>query len=123
MALHATGATSLRVRLTPAGAGVRIAVADAVGAPVATVQSLVLRPVQVATATAGVADALFGLDWQPVTVTPTATAWTWHPDTAPTGDGHTTTAAPGDGVARRPPTARPSWWCCAPGAPTACTPR
>ncbi|WP_432905347.1 SDR family NAD(P)-dependent oxidoreductase [Micromonospora matsumotoense] len=97
VALHATGATSLRVRLTPAGAGVRIAVADAVGAPVATVQSLVLRPVQVATATAGVADALFGLDWQPVTVTPTATAWTWHPDTAPTGDGHTTTAAPGDG--------------------------
>ncbi|WP_420119469.1 type I polyketide synthase, partial [Micromonospora sp.] len=85
--LHATGATSLRVRLTPAGSGVRIAVADAVGAPVATVRSLVLRPVQV-TAGAGVADALFGLDWQPVTVTPTATTWTWHPDTVgatPTG--------------------------------------
>ncbi|QDY07369.1 SDR family NAD(P)-dependent oxidoreductase [Micromonospora sp. HM134] len=94
--LHATGATSLRVRLTPAGSGVRIAVADAVGAPVATVRSLVLRPVQV-TAGTGVADALFGLDWQPVTVTPTATTWTWHPDTAPTGDGHTTTAVPGGG--------------------------
>ncbi|GHJ09220.1 polyketide synthase [Micromonospora humidisoli] len=78
--LHATGATSLRVRLTPAGSGVRIAVADAVGAPVATVRSLVLRPVQV-TAGTGVADALFGLDWQPVTVIPTATTWTWHPDT------------------------------------------
>ncbi|MFY1627604.1 SDR family NAD(P)-dependent oxidoreductase [Micromonospora sp. WMMD735] len=90
--LHATGATSLRVRLTPAGSGVRIAVADAVGAPVATVRSLVLRPVQV-TAGTGVADALFGLDWQPVTVTPTATTWTWHPDTVdgtatgPTGGG------------------------------------
>ncbi|WP_194820718.1 type I polyketide synthase [Micromonospora sp. S-DT3-3-22] len=94
--LHATGATSLRVRLTPAGSGVRIAVADAVGAPVATVRSLVLRPVQV-TAGTGVADAIFGLDWQPVTVTPTATTWTWHPDTAPTGDGHTTTAVPGGG--------------------------
>ncbi|MFI9643206.1 SDR family NAD(P)-dependent oxidoreductase [Micromonospora sp. NPDC051925] len=88
VALHATAATSLRVRLTPVGTGVRIAVADAVGAPVATVQSLVFRPVQVAAAS-GVADALFGLDWQPVGVTLTATTptWAWHPDTAPTATG------------------------------------
>lgn len=66
MALHATGATGLRVRLTPAGSGVRIAVADAAGAPVATVRSLALRPVQLDRG-AAVGDALFGLDWQPVT--------------------------------------------------------
>ncbi|WP_328338430.1 type I polyketide synthase [Micromonospora sp. NBC_00421] len=98
--LHATGATSLRVRLTPAGTGVRIAVADAQGAPVATVRSLVLRPVQVTAAT-GVADALFGLDWQPVAVTPAATAptWAWHPDTTPPGDASTTAAGTGDPLA------------------------
>ncbi|WP_329008155.1 type I polyketide synthase [Micromonospora rifamycinica] len=96
--LHATGATSLRVRLTPAGAGVRIAVADALGAPVATVRSLVLRPVQVAAAT-GVADAVFGLDWQPVAVTPSATTptWAWHPDTTPTGGTSSTATGPGAG--------------------------
>ncbi|MEV4832855.1 type I polyketide synthase, partial [Micromonospora sp. NPDC049257] len=107
VALHATGATSLRVRLTPAGTGVRIAVADAVGAPVATVRSLVLRPVQV-TAGTGVADALFGLDWQPVAVTPTDTApaWAWHPDTARAGDATSATAAGGTGD-RHTPTALP----------------
>ncbi|MEU1607897.1 SDR family NAD(P)-dependent oxidoreductase, partial [Micromonospora matsumotoense] len=105
VALHATGATSLRVRLTPAGSGIRLAVADAVGAPVATVQSLVLRPIQLAPAT-GVADALFGLDWQPVNVTPTATTWTWHPDATATADSATAdsatatgSTATGDGVA------------------------
>ncbi|WP_028569192.1 polyketide synthase dehydratase domain-containing protein, partial [Salinispora tropica] len=100
VALHATGATSLRVRLTPSDSSVRIAVADAVGAPVATVRSLVLRPVRVAAAT-GVADALFGLDWHPlgITVTGTTPTWTWHPDTtpAPTGDGVTPTTGPGPG--------------------------
>ncbi|WP_240956611.1 type I polyketide synthase, partial [Micromonospora sp. HNM0581] len=102
VALHSTGATSLRVRLTRSGSSVRIVVADAVGAPVATVQSLVLRPVQVAPAT-GIADALFGLDWQPVGVTPTESTptWTWHPDASPvpTGDGVTPNSGPevGDG--------------------------
>ncbi|MGW4380753.1 SDR family NAD(P)-dependent oxidoreductase [Kitasatospora sp. NPDC004531] len=43
--LHATGAGLIRVRLTPAGPdAVALAVADATGAPVATVDALVLRP-------------------------------------------------------------------------------
>ncbi|WP_425578365.1 SDR family NAD(P)-dependent oxidoreductase [Streptomyces albiaxialis] len=44
--LHAVGATALRVQLSPAGdGGVRVLVADETGAPVATVDSLVTRPV------------------------------------------------------------------------------
>ncbi|MFJ4673829.1 type I polyketide synthase, partial [Kitasatospora purpeofusca] len=43
--LHATGADAIRVRLAPAGPdAVAITVADAAGAPVATVDALVLRP-------------------------------------------------------------------------------
>ncbi|WP_455583737.1 SDR family NAD(P)-dependent oxidoreductase [Kitasatospora griseola] len=43
--LHATGAGVIRVRLAPAGPdAVALAVADATGAPVATVDALVLRP-------------------------------------------------------------------------------
>ncbi|MEU1621444.1 type I polyketide synthase, partial [Streptomyces sp. NPDC005722] len=46
VSLHAGGAAALRVRLTPAGAeGVRLEIADASGAPVASVESLGLRPV------------------------------------------------------------------------------
>ncbi|MFG3158179.1 SDR family NAD(P)-dependent oxidoreductase, partial [Streptomyces sp. NPDC048219] len=46
VSLFATGASTLRVRLTPAGAdGWSVLVADAVGAPVATVDALVTRPV------------------------------------------------------------------------------
>ncbi|MEV0126653.1 SDR family NAD(P)-dependent oxidoreductase [Streptomyces sp. NPDC050703] len=66
--LHASGATALRVRLAPTGAdGVALTVADGSGAPVATVDSLVLRPaapVQGAGDERG--DALFGVDWAPV---------------------------------------------------------
>ena len=46
VALHATGATALRVRLAPAGGdAVSVQLADATGAPVVTVESLVTRPV------------------------------------------------------------------------------
>ncbi|WP_157882329.1 SDR family oxidoreductase, partial [Streptomyces silvensis] len=66
--LHASGATVLRVRLAPTGAdGVSLTVADGAGAPVATVDGLVLRPVtpeQLADGEHG--DALFGVDWAPV---------------------------------------------------------
>ncbi|MFD7638762.1 SDR family NAD(P)-dependent oxidoreductase, partial [Streptomyces sp. NPDC059873] len=64
--LHASGATVLRVRLSPAGAdGVALAVADGTGAPVATIDSLVLRPVS-ETLTRQDQDSLFGIDWVPV---------------------------------------------------------
>ncbi|MEW2527030.1 type I polyketide synthase [Streptomyces sp. NPDC047071] len=66
--LHAAGAAVLRVRLAPHGAdGVSLVVADGAGAPVATVDSLVLRPVsldQFAGDDRG--DSLFGVDWVPV---------------------------------------------------------
>ncbi|OEJ36238.1 type I polyketide synthase [Streptomyces agglomeratus] len=67
--LHAAGAASVRVRLTPTGSGVTLAVADGNGRPVATVESLVLRPIseeQLAAARAGYHDALFRLEWTPV---------------------------------------------------------
>ncbi|WP_198550510.1 SDR family NAD(P)-dependent oxidoreductase, partial [Streptomyces silvensis] len=65
--LHAEGATTLRVRLTPAGPdAVALAVADGSGAPVATVDSLVLRAVSPASlGTARGHESLFRLDWVP----------------------------------------------------------
>ncbi|MFJ7153293.1 type I polyketide synthase, partial [Streptomyces sp. NPDC100445] len=68
--LHASGATALRVRMTPTGPeSVTIELADAEGAPVASVDSLVLRAVaaeQVRAAggagTVGT-DALFAVEW------------------------------------------------------------
>ncbi|WP_425472671.1 SDR family NAD(P)-dependent oxidoreductase [Streptomyces sedi] len=64
--LHAAGATALRVRLAPAGAGVSLSVADGAGAPVADVEALVLRPVAPeALGAAPRSDALFRVDWVP----------------------------------------------------------
>nr|WP_260333754.1 type I polyketide synthase [Streptomyces sp. REN17] len=49
--LHASGATALRVRVTPVQDGVAsLAIADVTGRPVATVESLVLRPLTAASA-------------------------------------------------------------------------
>ncbi|WP_327158258.1 type I polyketide synthase [Streptomyces tubercidicus] len=64
--LHAVGATELRARVSKAGeSGVRVEVSDAAGAPVATVESLVMREVsadQMRVAGSG-RDAVFRLDW------------------------------------------------------------
>ncbi|MEE1781537.1 polyketide synthase dehydratase domain-containing protein, partial [Streptomyces sp. SP17BM10] len=66
VALHASGASSVRVRLTPgAGGGVSLAIADTEGRPVASVRSLVVRPVT-ADEAAATRDALFRVDWVPV---------------------------------------------------------
>ncbi|MFD7500165.1 SDR family NAD(P)-dependent oxidoreductase [Streptomyces sp. NPDC059850] len=44
LSVHATGATAVRVRITPAGTGsLSLALADATGAPVASVESLAVR--------------------------------------------------------------------------------
>ncbi|MBB5119019.1 type I polyketide synthase [Streptomyces eurocidicus] len=61
--LHATGATALRVRVTPRGDAVALTLADADGKPVATVDRLTLRPF---TPDQLGADALFHLDWNAV---------------------------------------------------------
>nr|WP_062339551.1 type I polyketide synthase [Herbidospora sakaeratensis] len=58
--VHATGATSARVRLAPAGEGVSVTLADETGALVASVGSLVLREPPAGEAAP---DALFELDW------------------------------------------------------------
>ncbi|MFE2158444.1 type I polyketide synthase [Streptomyces lydicus] len=79
--LYATGARTLRVRLTvltedtaagdgSAGTGIALDVADTAGAPVATVDSLALRPVtagQVEGVRNAVREALYRVTWQPLT--------------------------------------------------------
>ncbi|MEU5082439.1 MULTISPECIES: type I polyketide synthase [Streptomyces] len=80
--LYAPGATALRVRIAPAGAGaVRVEAADAAGRPVLRVASLALRavdPERIAAAAAGGHDDLFAPDWVPVAVpaAPQAGRWT-----------------------------------------------
>ncbi|WP_211835316.1 type I polyketide synthase [Streptomyces rhizosphaericus] len=75
VSLWAGGASTVRVRLSPhrdgAGGerGLRLVVADAVGDPVLTVDSLVTRPAAVEQLRAGAtraADGLFVLDWTPL---------------------------------------------------------
>ncbi|XVQ06198.1 SDR family NAD(P)-dependent oxidoreductase [Spirillospora sp. CA-255316] len=63
VALHAAGARSVRVRLAPAGGGTAVQLADATGAPVATVESVVARPVSAEQLAAASARSLFRLDW------------------------------------------------------------
>uniref|UniRef100_UPI000AC91D05 type I polyketide synthase n=1 Tax=Streptomyces sp. NBRC 110028 TaxID=1621260 RepID=UPI000AC91D05 len=75
VSLHATDATTVRVRLTPyqesaAGErGLRLVVADAGGAPVLTVDSLTMRPAdaeQLRSTDGRDAGGLFTLDWTPL---------------------------------------------------------
>ncbi|MDT0446470.1 type I polyketide synthase, partial [Streptomyces johnsoniae] len=71
VALHATGATALRVRLTPTGPDtMSLALADETGAPVATVESLAVRPVRAEQLRDVVGEALFGVDWAEVPPAP-----------------------------------------------------
>ncbi|MBL1097955.1 type I polyketide synthase [Streptomyces coffeae] len=61
---HATGATTARVRLTPAGPdAVTLELADAQGHPLATVASLVLRPIAADQWGARHRESLFRLEW------------------------------------------------------------
>ncbi|MFD8088489.1 SDR family oxidoreductase, partial [Kitasatospora sp. NPDC059722] len=67
VALHASGASAVRVRLTPAaGGGMALAIADTEGRPVATVGSLVVRSVAAGEASRVGQDSLFRVDWVPV---------------------------------------------------------
>ncbi|GDY48077.1 hypothetical protein SANT12839_089590 [Streptomyces antimycoticus] len=71
VSLHAGGASTLRVRLSKLGPdSISLTVADGTGRPVASIESLVLRPVSVehidAARTAAFRDSLFTLDWTPV---------------------------------------------------------
>ncbi|HEX4702462.1 MAG TPA: type I polyketide synthase, partial [Pseudonocardiaceae bacterium] len=72
--LHASGATALRVRLAPNGSdAVSVEVADPGGRPVASVESLVLRPVtgdQVKAARSKYHESLFRVDWVRAPIAP-----------------------------------------------------
>ncbi|NKZ09264.1 SDR family NAD(P)-dependent oxidoreductase, partial [Actinomadura latina] len=72
MSLHAVGASTVRVRISPAGDdAVAVQVTDETGALVLTVDSLVTRPVSqqaLATAASAVSDGLFQLGWSSVSV-------------------------------------------------------
>ncbi|MEU0390627.1 SDR family NAD(P)-dependent oxidoreductase [Streptomyces chartreusis] len=74
--VYATGASVLRVRLTLTGSEVAaLTVADATGAPVAAVDSLLLRPVSkdaLREAASTARDGLFRVSWNPVTGSDTA---------------------------------------------------
>ncbi|MEU5693428.1 SDR family NAD(P)-dependent oxidoreductase [Actinosynnema sp. NPDC020468] len=65
--LHATGATELRVRLSPTASGLALAATDPAGNPVVSVDTLAVRPVSAARlARSRTADSLFRLSWRPV---------------------------------------------------------
>ncbi|MBB5891325.1 type I polyketide synthase [Kutzneria kofuensis] len=69
VSLHATGAAKLRVRLESVGDGVvSLALADPTGAPVADVESLVMRPVSTEQLSASgvLHDSLFHTEWTTV---------------------------------------------------------
>ncbi|MDG5809472.1 type I polyketide synthase, partial [Streptomyces ossamyceticus] len=83
VSLRAVGATALRVVLTPAPGGITLRAADPTGAPVLSIDTLVSREITPdaleGDAGHGVRDALFGLDWLPVTTTgttPDTSGWT-----------------------------------------------
>ncbi|MFF3350907.1 SDR family NAD(P)-dependent oxidoreductase, partial [Streptomyces sp. NPDC002779] len=86
VSLSAVGASAVRVRLAPVGEGaVSVWVADAEGAPVAFVESLVLRPLE--RVESAVRDALFRVEWTPLTATARQDepGWVWLDDGS--GDG------------------------------------
>ncbi|MEV0438791.1 type I polyketide synthase [Streptomyces spectabilis] len=65
--LHAVGTSTLRVRWSPTGQDeMSLAVADPAGRPVATVESLVMRPAELRKVASRTADALLALEWVPV---------------------------------------------------------
>ncbi|MER8069899.1 type I polyketide synthase [Streptomyces sp. NPDC094034] len=65
--LHAVGASALRVRWSPTEQDeMSLAITDPAGRPVATVESLVMRPVELRRTASRTADALLALEWTPV---------------------------------------------------------
>ncbi|HEY8983065.1 MAG TPA: SDR family NAD(P)-dependent oxidoreductase, partial [Streptomyces sp.] len=67
--LYASGATTVRVRVAPAGRdALTVDVADAEGEPVASVASLALRPLPGGRLSVGGADSLYALEWTPTAV-------------------------------------------------------
>ncbi|MFI1913806.1 type I polyketide synthase [Nocardia sp. NPDC020380] len=81
IALHATGAAAVRVRLAPIGSdGYTLSVSDMAGQPVADIESLVLRAVSATpvSRTDIARNSLFAIDWVPVSASaaPREDSWT-----------------------------------------------
>nr|WLE93515.1 PKS T1(KS-AT-DH-KR-KS-AT-KR) [Streptomyces sp.] len=79
LTLFAAGASALRVKLAPAAAGIAVQLADSTGTPVASIDSLVLRPIspdQLNTA-AGPDGVLFDLSWTTIHPAPPASVPRW----------------------------------------------
>ncbi|PYC77422.1 3-ketoacyl-ACP reductase, partial [Streptomyces tateyamensis] len=72
VALHATGAAAVRLRITPQGDGVvALALTDPAGRPVASLAALTLRtltPEQLAAARTSFHESLYRLEWSPLAV-------------------------------------------------------
>ncbi|MER7420751.1 type I polyketide synthase, partial [Micromonospora peucetia] len=75
--VYASGARVLRVRLTRAGSAVRLVAVDESGAPVVSVDSLVLREMGAVSAPAGIDRSLFEVSWQAEEVTPAGDVSGW----------------------------------------------
>ncbi|MFI0771288.1 SDR family NAD(P)-dependent oxidoreductase, partial [Streptomyces sp. NPDC021218] len=75
VALHASGASALRVRVTPSGPNtMTLELADESGAPVASVGSVVSRPVSPEQfGTAATADRMFRVAWEELPIRPDGT--------------------------------------------------
>ncbi|MEU2874752.1 SDR family NAD(P)-dependent oxidoreductase, partial [Streptomyces olivoreticuli] len=69
VSLHASGASHVRVRIRGVDGGISVAMVDLAGAPVASVESLVVRPISAGDVRTGDRDSLFTLDWIPVSPT------------------------------------------------------
>ncbi|MEV4503455.1 SDR family NAD(P)-dependent oxidoreductase [Streptomyces klenkii] len=89
VSVRATGASTVRVRLSPAGTDtVSLLVADAAGEPVASVESLTLRAVSADQLRKRSGDAMFTVEWAPLALPSsddadaTAVAVTYAPDVA-----------------------------------------
>ncbi|MGW7192294.1 SDR family NAD(P)-dependent oxidoreductase, partial [Streptomyces sp. NPDC054838] len=76
--LHAAGATAVRVRITqPSPESLSLQVADATGAPVATVGAVVGRPVSTEQLGTDDADSLFHIAWNPLPGAAAAAPESW----------------------------------------------
>ncbi|RJQ83717.1 SDR family NAD(P)-dependent oxidoreductase [Amycolatopsis panacis] len=74
--LSATGATDLRARISfSAAETVSLVAVDPAGAPVITVDSLVVRPLDDSSANSRLPGGLYGLDWTPVPASGTPVDW------------------------------------------------
>jgi acyl transferase domain-containing protein/acyl carrier protein len=81
--LHRTGASALRVRLSPApGGAIALRATDEEGRAVLSAESVVLRPAADTAST----DGLWQLGWNPLDAVADTAAWTWLDDFADFGD-------------------------------------